>query len=114
MVNVSSILTTITKWLRILNDNMNMIYDIDKQFFYHDVQINITKNNSDKFYRVELKDRYNDITVVYEKSFNDIVEYAREYYEDTENRKKLHDIETKCIGEMIKIDEERGTRLCLD
>ena len=49
-----------------------------------------------------------------QKSFNDIVEYAREYYEDTENRKKLHDIETKCIGEMIKIDEERGTRLCLD
>ena len=47
---------------------MNMIYDIDKQFFYHDVQINITKNNSDKFYRVELKDRHNDITVVYEKS----------------------------------------------
>jgi len=91
-----------------------MIHDIDKQFFYHDTQVNITKNNGDAFYRVELKDKYGDFRVVYERTFNDIVEYARKYHENTEKRKKFKELEASAIGEMIKMDEERGTKLSLD
>ena len=91
-----------------------MIHDIDKQFFYNDVQVNLTKSNGDAYYRVELRDKYGYMTVVYEKTFNSVVEYTRKYYENTEKRKIKHDLETNAIEAMIKEDEARGTKLSLD
>ena len=85
-----------------------------KEFTMHSVKMTVTKLPDSDFYKVELQDKYGLRTVVYERTFLNACGYAREWEADTENRKKLHDIETKHIGEMIKIDEERSTRLSLD
>ena len=52
--------------------------------------------------------------VVYEKSFNDAVLYANKWEAQTAKRKKLHDLETKAMEEIIERDKANGTMLSLD
>ena len=80
----------------------------------HSVKMTVTKLPDSDFYKVELQDKYGLRTVVYERTFLNACDYAREWEADTENRKKLHDIETRVVGEMIKQDEKRNTKLSLD
>ena len=62
----------------------------------------------------ELKDSNGITTVIYERSFNDAVLYATEWEKMTETRKKLHDLETKAMEEIIERDRRNGTMLSLD
>ena len=68
----------------------------------------------DVYYRVELEDANGFTEVVYEKSFNDAVLYANKWEAQTAKRKKLHDLETKAMEEIIERDKANGTMLSLD
>ena len=72
------------------------------------------QNKSDAYYRVELEDANGFTEVVYEKTFNDAVLYANEWEKMTKTRKKLHDLETKAMEEIIERDRRNGTMLSLD
>ena len=72
------------------------------------------QNIKDIYYRVELEDANGFTEVVYEKSFNDAVLYANKWEAQTANRKKLHDLETKAMEEIIERDRRNGTMLSLD
>ena len=50
------------------------------------------------------------ITTVYEKTFNDAIEYAKYYFDTTEKRKKSYD----SIGNMIELDKKNGIKPTLD
>ena len=86
-----------------------------KKFSINGTKMTVSKQNiKDIYYRVELEDANGFTEVVYEKSFNDAVLYANQWEKMTDKRKKLHDLETKVIAEMIKQDEESNTKLSLD
>ena len=77
------------------------------------MKTNITQINENLF-KVELKDKYNSYCVVYERSTRDALKYAVEFHKNADERKRKHDLATDAIGEMIKEDEARGTKLSLD
>ena len=86
-----------------------------KKFAIHGTKMVVSKQNiKDVYYRVELEDANGFKTVVYEKSFNDAVLYANEWEKETAKRKKLHDLETKAMEEIIERDRRNGTMLSLD
>ena len=86
-----------------------------KKFSIHGTKMVVSKYNiKDAYYRVELEDANGFKTVVYEKSFNDAVLYANEWEKMTDKRKKLHDLETKAMEEIIERDRRNGTMLSLD
>ena len=86
-----------------------------KKFAIHGTKMTVSKQNiKDVYYRVELEDANGFKTVVYEKSFNDAVLYANEWEAQTAKRKKLHDLETKAMEEIIERDRRNGTMLSLD
>ena len=86
-----------------------------KKFAIHVTKMVVSKQNiKDVYYRVELEDANGFKTVVYEKSFNDAVLYATEWEKSTAKRKKLHDLETKAMEEIIERDRANGTMLSLD
>ena len=86
-----------------------------KKFAIHGTKMVVSKQNiKDVYYRVELEDANGFKTVVYEKSFNDAVLYANEWEKSTAKRKKLHDLETKAMEEIIERDRANGTMLSLD
>jgi len=86
-----------------------------KKFSIHGTKMIVSKQNiKDVYYRVELEDANGFKTVVYEKSFNDAVLYATEWEKATAKRKKLHDLETKAMEEIIERDRRNGTMLSLD
>ena len=77
------------------------------------MKTNITKVK-ENLYKVELKDKYNSHRVVYERNTRDALKYAVEFHKNADERKIKHDLDTNAIGEMIKKDEARGTKLSLD
>ena len=86
-----------------------------KKFSIHGTTMTVSKQNvKDAYYRVELTDANGFKTVVYEKSFNDAVAYATKWEKNTAKRKKLHDLETKAMEEIIERDRRNGTMLSLD
>ena len=86
-----------------------------KKFAIHGTKMVVSKQNiKDVYYRVELEDANGFKTVVYEKSFNDAVLYANKWEKETAKRKKLHDLETKAMEEIIERDRRNGTMLSLD
>ena len=86
-----------------------------KKFAIHGTKMVVSKQNiKDVYYRVELEDANGFKTVVYEKSFNDAVLYANKWEKMTDKRKKLHDLETKAMEEIIERDKANGTMLSLD
>ena len=86
-----------------------------KKFSIHGTTMIVSKQNvKDAYYRVELTDANGFKTVVYEKSFNDAVLYANKWEKETAKRKKLHDLETKAMEEIIERDRRNGTMLSLD
>ena len=86
-----------------------------KKFSINDTKMVVSKQNkSDAYYRVELEDANGFTEVVYEKTFNDAVLYANEWEKMTKTRKKLHDLETKAMEEIIERDRANGTMLSLD
>ena len=86
-----------------------------KKFSINGTKMVVSKQNiKDVYYRVELEDANGFKTVVYEKSFNDAVLYATEWEKSTAKRKKLHDLETKAMEEIIERDRRNGTMLSLD
>ena len=86
-----------------------------KKFSINDTKMVVSKQNkSDAYYRVELEDANGFTEVVYEKTFNDAVLYANEWEKMTKTRKKLHDLETKAMEEIIERDRRNGTMLSLD
>ena len=86
-----------------------------KKFSINGTKMVVSKQNiKDAYYRVELTDANGFQTVVYEKSFNDAGLYANEWEAQTAKRKKLHDLETKAMEEIIESDRRNGTMLSLD
>ena len=86
-----------------------------KKFSIHGATMVVSKNNiKDVYYRVDLKEEHGFTTVVYEKTFNDAVLYGSEWAKQTAKRKKLHDLETKAMEEIIERDRRNGTMLSLD
>ena len=86
-----------------------------KKFSINGTKMVVSKQDiKDVYYRVELEDANGFKTVVYEKSFNDAVLYANEWEAQTDKRKKLHDLETKAMEEIIERDKANGTMLSLD
>ena len=86
-----------------------------KKFSIHGTTMVVSKQNiKDAYYRVELTVTNGFTEVVYEKSFNDAVLYGKEWTEMTAKRKKLHDLETKAMEEIIERDRRNGTMLSLD
>jgi hypothetical protein len=86
-----------------------------KKFSINGTKMVVSKQDiKDVYYRVELEDANGFKTVVYEKSFNDAVLYANEWEKETAKRKKLHDLETKAMEEIIERDRANGTMLSLD
>ncbi len=86
-----------------------------KKFSINGTKMVVSKQDiKDVYYRVELEDANGFKTVVYEKSFNDAVLYANEWEAQTAKRKKLHDLETKAMEEIIERDKANGTMLSLD
>tara|TARA_R100000781_G_C4051172_1_gene117625 strand:+ start:535 stop:768 length:234 start_codon:yes stop_codon:yes gene_type:complete len=77
------------------------------------MKTNITQIDTN-LYKVELKDKYGDYCVVYERSTRDALKYAVEFHKNATKRKKMKDLDAKVIEEMIKIDEARGTKMNLD
>ena len=79
---------------------------------YKDIKLEITNGAGDlsNLYKVEMMDENGFITTVYEKTFNDAIEYAKYYFDNTEKRKKSYD----SIGSMIEIDKKEGRNFPLD
>ena len=86
-----------------------------KKFSINGTTMVVSKQDiKDIYYRVELEDANGFKTVVYEKSFNDAVLFANKWEAQTAKRKKLHDLETKAMEEIIERDRRNGTMLSLD
>ena len=51
--------------------------------------------------------------VVYERSTRDALKYAVNFHKNADERQRKHNLETIAIGEMIRQDEENGTKLSL-
>jgi len=85
---------------------------MSKEFYYHDVKMIITSDTDKnyKLYKVELTDRNGFQSTIYERNFNDAIEYAKYYFDTTEKRKKSYD----SIGNMIEIDKKAGRNFPLD
>ena len=85
---------------------------MSKEFYYHDVKMVITSNTDKnyKLYKVELTDSNGFKSTVYEKTFNNAIEYAKHYFDTTEKRKKSYD----SIGSMIEEDKKAGRNFPLD
>ena len=86
-----------------------------KKFSINGTKMVVSKQDiKDVYYRVELEDANGFTEVVYEKSFNAAVLYANKWEAQTDKRKKLHDLETKAMEEIIERDKANGTMLSLD
>ena len=83
-----------------------------KESHYNDINIEITNGTGSlsNLYKVEMMDENGFITTVYEKTFNDAIEYAKHWFNNTEKRKKSYD----SIGDMIEIDKKEGRNFPLD
>ena len=83
-----------------------------KEFYYHDVKMIITSDTDKnyKLYKVELTDRNGFKSTIYERSFNDACEYAKHFFDTTEERKNSYN----SIGNMIEIDRKEGRNFPLD
>ena len=83
-----------------------------KEFYYHDVKMIITSDTDKnyKLYKVELTDRNGFQSTIYERNFNDAIEYAKYYFDTTEKRKNSYD----SIGSMIELDKKNGIKPTLD
>ena len=83
-----------------------------KEFYYHDVKLVITSDadKNYKLYKVELTDSNGFKSTIYERNFNDAIEYAKYYFDTTEKRKNSYD----SIGNMIEIDRKNGRNFPLD
>ena len=68
--------------------------------------INITEASNS--YKVELQDHYGSMTVVYEPSVKQAMQYALYWHEKTEQRYKANQIHAKAVMEMNRIDKEAG------
>jgi hypothetical protein len=85
---------------------------MSKELYYNDVKLVITSDTDKnyKLYKVELTDRNGFQSTIYERSFNDAIEYAKYYFDTTEKRKNSYD----SIGNMIEIDKKAGRNFPLD
>ena len=77
------------------------------------MKTNITEIQANLF-KVELCDKYGSYRVVYERSTRDALKYAVNFHKNADERQRKHNLETIAIGEMIRQDEENGTKLSLD
>jgi hypothetical protein len=79
---------------------------------YNDIKLEITNGTGSlsNLYKVEMMDENGFITTVYEKTFNDAIEYAKYYFDNTEKRKKSYD----SIESMIELDKKNGIKPTLD
>ena len=85
---------------------------MSKELYYNDIKLEITNGTGSlsNLYKVEMMDENGFITTVYEKTFNNAIEYAKHYFDTTEKRKKSYD----SIGSMIEIDKKEGRNFPLD
>ena len=85
---------------------------MSKELYYNDIKLEITNGTGSlsNLYKVEMMDENGFITTVYEKTFNDAIEYAKYYFDNTEKRKKSYD----SVESMIKLDIENGIKPTLD
>ena len=89
---------------------------MSKEFYYHDVKMIITSDTDKnyKLYKVELTDRNGFKSTVYERSFNDAIEYAKHWFDTTEERQKSHEIENKAIESFLENERKEGRTSGLD
>tara|TARA_R100001463_G_scaffold17698_2_gene44907 strand:- start:311 stop:565 length:255 start_codon:yes stop_codon:yes gene_type:complete len=60
------------------------------------------------FYKVSLTDNYGAKVVVYEESVEGALNYAKDWFFESDTRHKADRVHAKAIAEMIKIDREAG------
>lgn len=68
------------------------------------MRVLISKVDRAEYYKIEVKDKYNDTVIIYEKSPQSGLEFARKWVKDADRRKSWRD----GVGEYIDADRLAG------
>ena len=86
-----------------------------KEFYYHSVKMVLTRaDRSYECWKVEVTDENSFKSTVYERNFNDAIEYAKHWFDTTEERQKSHEIENKAIESCLENERKEGRTSGLD
>jgi len=85
-----------------------------EKYNFHDVTMTLTKKDGDEFFKVELQDKNDYYTVVYERTFYDACEYAKQWQKDTDKRKQQIESHSRAVKAMIDLDIKNGITPNLD
>ena len=72
------------------------------------LKLTITRDTSNGWYKVEMRDMYDDYCCVYEQSVSMAMNYAENWFAEAEERYKANQIHAKAVHEMAKLDRELG------
>ena len=72
------------------------------------LKLTITRDTSNGWYKVEMRDMYDDYCCVYEQSVSMAMNYAENWFAEAEKRYKANQIHAKAVMEMAKLDREAG------
>ena len=72
------------------------------------LKLEITRDTNNGWYKVEMRDMYNNYCCVYEPSVEKAMEYAKQWFAEADKRYQENQIHAKAVMEMAKLDRELG------
>ena len=72
------------------------------------LKLEITRDTNNGWYKVEMRDMYDNYCCVYEPSVSMAMNYAENWIAEAEKRYKANQLHAKAVMEMAKLDRELG------
>ena len=72
------------------------------------LKLEITRDTYNGWYKVEMRDMYDDYCCVFEPSVSMAMNYAENWFAEAEKRYKANQLHAKAVMEMAKLDRELG------
>jgi len=69
------------------------------------LKLEITRDTSNGWYKVEMRDMYNDYCCVYEQSVSMAMNYAENWFADAKKRYEQNQVHAKAVHAMIHQDK---------
>ena len=72
------------------------------------LKLEITRDTGNGWYKVEMRDMYNNYCCVYEQSVSMAINYAENWFAEAEKRYKANQTHAKAVMEMMALDRKAG------
>ncbi len=72
------------------------------------LKLEITKDTNNGWYKVEMRDMYNNYCCVYEQSVSMAMNYAENWFAEAEKRYQAYQTHAQAVMEMMALDRKAG------